>query len=163
MIPTQPVTSQDIDKLNALLQRAKELHYWKKKRRYFHLITVENFIYHLHKFKDRRTKLKAFNHLQEYLLFITEMDALEELDVHTSRSIYMKFLAPLTNEYDIRLRFVPYISLRTHIVFLSIAEAIAFSCQSALWIKILLALLFFGLSARQSVKQQQKKVYGMFT
>ena len=91
-----------IEDLNTSFKMPFNKHGWKRKNRYYHLTTTENFIYHLPKIKDRTQRQLAYDNLLEYLTIINEISDSEEIDARSADELFSKYLQPLINIYDTR-------------------------------------------------------------
>lgn len=150
-----------IDDLNEPFKAALNKHGWKRERRFLNFTTIENFIYHLPKIKDRTKRELAYNNLKEYLLVINEVDESEELDAKLGDELFSKYLLPLVNIYD-RVGFTLFIRLPFLLLSFLIAEGLAFGFKAALWTHLLIDLGFLSYFLYQLYKGKQKKVYGLF-
>ena len=152
----------EIENLNRSLQTAFDKHGLKRKNRYYNLTTIQNFIHHLPKIKDKNRKQLVYDNLTEYLLIINTMPESEELDAKSSDELFSKYLQPLINIYEIRLGFAPFIRLPFLLIFFILAEAVAFGFRGSLWIHLAIDVVFLSYAIYQMYKRKQKKVYGLF-
>jgi len=152
----------ELQDLNRSLQTAFDNHGWKRKNRFYHLTTIQNFIYHLPKIKDKTKKQLAYDNLTEYLLIINSMPESEELDAKSGDELFSRYLQPLISIYEIRLGFIPFIRLPILLIFFLLAEAVAFGLKVPLSIHLIIDIVFLFYALYQLYKRKQKKIFGLF-
>jgi hypothetical protein len=147
----------DVHLLNDLLQKTKS-NISRNKWKYFHSKSVENFIFHLNKIKDKEKRELSYRILHDYLQITSAMDE-SELDISSGEDLYRQFLTPLIPIY---IRYQRFITFATWDVQLYILITLVVLFLVAGVNLIYLALLVIIFKLRQLFKRRKRRVFGAF-
>lgn len=132
----------------------------KKEWQYYHIESLENFIYHLNSFSNDRTRNRVMESLINYMNVITEISRKEDVDyINIYRDLNRKYIYPLGNIYSDELGFVlkpdVHILLLALIVLFIIMYFLLSLALAVVIIIVLAGFIFFYYSQ----KLKQKKFY----
>lgn len=88
---------QKLEEIKLPLKRSE----WK----YYHLNSVENFIYHLKSFRDERTKDRMAIKIEKYLEIVSEK-VKEKSDVHKDAKELLPYIFKISDTYKYEIRFI---------------------------------------------------------
>jgi hypothetical protein len=128
-------------------------------RKYFHLKTVDNFIFHLDKIKNEADKAWIYTTLKNYLLCCKQID--EELDREQSNQLYTKFIDKIGQYYRHNLKFRMIGNKVVYVIIFLVLILIAGLVFNFL-VSLIIIPPFVHFLIYVSNKQKQKKVYGIF-
>ena len=145
---------QDFSKLQEIIQSLRKTVPEKKLKR-FHLITVENFIYHFESIKDRRKRELVYQQLSGYLYYVKDF---EVMDKYLSIELFNKYFGPIIHIY-LRYGFV-FIPGVSFLGLLVAAAIVLLLTLASVWLTTAALLLLLLYILRVEQKKRQRKIYG---
>ena len=131
----------------------------KEEKRYFHINTLENLIFHFEEIKTENDKTWVYENLVEYFKKCSEITA--SIDRNTSKGLFYEHIDKITDYYHSNLGFVMLVN--RSIVYL-IYFLILLVCYTFfnLYVVSLVASFFIYQIIRVFKKYKAKQVYGLF-
>jgi len=128
-------------------------------KRYFHVKTIENLIFHFEEIKTENDKNWVYETLVEYFKMCSEY--VPSIDRETSKNLFNEYLDKITDYYHNNLGFV--ILMNRAIVYL-VYFLILSLCYYFFnfYVVIVVASLFIYQIIRAFKKYREKQVYGLF-
>ena len=129
-------------------------------RKYFHLNTLNNFIYHFTGISNIDDRQWIYKTLQSYM---DEAHGLsQQINIDSSKSIYANYLGKVANYYDKHLGFTMYVYLWVIVImYLVVLLIVAYATNIYIGIVLLGALYTYHMTYLYK-KHKQKKLFGTF-
>lgn len=134
-------------------------------KKYFHLRSVGNFIYHIDSFTDLVERKRKYEQLAEYLALITNIlqeDKVTTITAFESRDLFDEYLYPIAKSYESSVGFFPYAKLHVIAVWFAVLSLTFFmlNIQSTIYsILIPLFIIYYLFIQHKRIKN---RVYGCF-
>lgn len=127
--------------------------------KYFHIESVENFIFHLDSIKNDRTKKRIENEINSYLGLVEEELANKKSLTDIYKDLYSKKLYSIVTFYEDELKFIkrPYYPLA--ILFFIILFIVLFKIFNIYAAIIIVSLIILSYTVYASSKIKSKKYY----
>jgi hypothetical protein len=130
-----------------------------REKKYFHVNTIENLIFHFQDIKTENDKNWVYETLQEYLKKCFELMA--SIDRNISRNLFKNYIDKLTNYYRNNLGFIVLLNRSiVYLVYLTILSTCYFVFN--IYVVVTIAFLFIIQTLRVFKKYREKKVYSLF-
>lgn len=129
------------------------------KRKYFHLKTIENLIFHFDDIRSESDKKWVYETLDEYFQKCSNLST--SIDRRISKKLFFEFLDKVTDYYHSNLGFSILIN-RTVVYFIYVLLLILCHYFFAFYVLLSVAGLFAFQIFISFRKFKQKKVYGLF-
>ena len=130
-----------------------------REKKYFHLNTIENLIFHFTEIKTENDKNWVYETLQEYLKKC--FDLLPSIDRSSSKNLFYSDINKLTNYYHDNLGFKILIN-RSIVYFVYFIVLVACYIFFNIYVVIAVASLFVIQIFTIFKKYKERKVYGLF-
>jgi hypothetical protein len=132
----------------------------KDRRKYFHLNTLDNFIYHFGDILNVDDRQWIYKTLQNY---INEAQGLsQKITIDSSKAIYEDYLSKVATYYDKHLGFTMYVYLWV-IIGMYLAALLIITYITNIYIEIVVSsALFIYHMTYLHEKHKQKKLFGTF-
>lgn len=131
----------------------------KIKEKYFHLKSVDNFIFHFDGFKDKGKKRQIYATLTDYFDSIFTIDT---VDARLSKELFDHYLFKIARLYDMYLKFIPYPKSDMMVVALLGLFGFLYLISASVYAYIVILGVFVAGSIFIRRKKRLKKVYGYF-
>jgi hypothetical protein len=127
--------------------------------KYFHLKTVENFIFHFDGFKDRTKKRQIYATLTDYF---DSIFAIDSIDARLSKELFDRYLFKIARLYDMYLKFIPYPKIDMVVLVLLGLFGCLYFISAPVYAYFMTLSVFVVGSIFIRRKKKSKKVYGYF-
>lgn len=128
-------------------------------RRYLHLRSVDNFIFHFDEIENEADKEWIYTTLTNYLLFCKQID--EDIDTKMGNQLYYEFLDKVAQYYRYHLKFRMVVNKVSYgIMFLVLLLTIVLVFNFL--VSLIVVPVFVHFLIYINNKRKQKKVYGVF-
>jgi len=129
----------------------------KPNKRFYHIKSVENFIFHFDETSQTLEKENIFNLLKNYLDHINENDI---SDIIECREKFEKFIYPVGKYFEKNCKFIIFVKLYISIFYLAVICSVLYFFNSNVYFylcAIAAVLIFYGYTY---LKIRNKRIYG---
>lgn len=133
----------------------------KRKIKYLHLKTIDNFLFHFHHLDDEKQQV-VYNVLYNYLITRKEAEDLDQIDAKLGKALFEDQVLPVAKIYDKNVNFVPYAKTDVLFIWLIIISGLMFAFGGPMYLYLVICVFFLVHYFRLFKKRKDKKVYGYF-
>ena len=126
---------------------------------YFHLESIDNFIFHLPNIENERTRFRGAEKIRQYLEVIEQRSKFPFDPIETYKDLNRTYIWPISHFYTDELGFIQKPDYPLYIIF---AFIIGFVMQLILpvWLAISIVVVLFTLKiVSNSIKMRKRKFY----
>jgi hypothetical protein len=130
-----------------------------KRLKYFHLGTIDNFIYHFESIKHRKQREFILEKLHEYLTLI---QSVEFVDTAKGQAIFHEYIYPISDVYN---RYAGFFILPGNGMVSALCIVVfvlLYFLELSRWINLSVTIFLFLYITFLFIKKKQRKVYGYF-
>jgi len=128
-------------------------------QRYFHINTVENYVFFLDEIKSNEDKIWVYTTLSQY--FLDSANYTTSIDRKKSQELFLKYLDKLTDYYQTNFGFVLIINQTLFASFFLLLFLICYFILG-IFFSLIPVTIYLLLTIRTYKKLKEKKVYSIF-